>query len=231
MEAIDRAFLRVRSCPFCYRFALFTRVLLAAGFIPTGMVKLMGQRFTLLPPDNPVGAFFEAMYQTGLYWHFLGLTQVVAGVLLLVPRVAHLGAALFVGIIVNIFVITVSLPFAGTPIVTGLMLLAVMYLCAWDFHRFRPMFTLAPLPGPVPMPRLDRWEAVGFFVFAFSLMNFFGITRSFVSSRFALTFVATGLVAGVATIGRFLWLWRQGAAPVVQEGDGSGSRRRDPSPS
>jgi hypothetical protein len=211
VDFIDRAFLRVRSSAFCYRFALFTRTLLAAGFIPTGMVKLMGLRFTLISTDHPIGAFFEAMYQTGLYWRFLGLTQVVAGVLILFPRAAHLRAAIFLGIITNIFVITLSMDFRGTPVVTGLMLLAVIYLCAWDFHRFRPLLTLSAFSEPVPAPRLDRWEAAGFLVFAFSLMNFFGITRSFIGHRFALVFIATGLAAGVATLGRFLWLWRRGA--------------------
>lgn len=209
MGTIDRLWLRVRSVPFFYRLALFTRLLLAAGFIPTGMVKLLGERFTLISPENPIGAFFEAMYQTGLYWRFLGLTQVAAGLLLLVPRLAHLGAAIFLGVILNIFVITVSLGFRGTPIVTGLMLLAVCYLCAWDFHRFRSVFTLAPAVDPGPAPTLDRWERAGFAVFALCLIGFFGGTRSFVGSRLAVGFVIVGLVAGVFTFGRFLWLtWR-----------------------
>jgi hypothetical protein len=208
MQVCDSLFLWVRRGPFFYRFALFTRILLAAGFIPTGMVKLLGQRFTLIGPDNPIGAFFEAMYQTGMYWQFLGLTQVVAGILLLFPRVAHLGAAIFFGVILNIFVLTVSLQFAGTPVITGLMLLAVAYLCAWDFHRFRGLFTLAPLTRPVPSHRLDRWEFAGFLVFAASLMNVFGMTRSFVGPQYVAVFVGTGLAAGVATLGRFLWLRR-----------------------
>ena len=210
MTPIDRPFLWIRSSAFCYRFTLFTRILLAAAFIPTGMVKLMGERFTLLGTDNPIGAFFEAMYQTGLYWRFLGLSQVVAGILLLIPRLAHLGAAVFLPILVNIFVVTVSLHFRGTDILTGLMLLAVIYLCVWDYHRFRPMLTLTPLAGSVPVHRLDKWETGGFVVFAVSLMNFFGITRSFISTDFALVFVVTGFAAGVFTLGRFLWIRRGG---------------------
>jgi len=208
MTLLDRALLWIRSCAFCYRFTVFTRVLLAAGFIPTGMVKLMGGRFTLLGSDNPIAVFFEALYQTGLYWRFLGLGQVVAGLLLLFPRLAHLGAALFLPIVVNIFVITISLDFGGTPVVTGLMLLAVTWLCAWDFHRFRPMLTEALLERPVPVPRLDRWETVGFVVFAASLMYFFIVTRSLVGSEFAFVFVVTGVAAGLLTLGRFLWAWR-----------------------
>ena len=212
MSFVDSLFLWMRSSAFCYRFALLTRVLLAAGFIPTGMVKLLGERFTLISPETPIGAFFEAMYQTGLYWRFLGLTQVVAGLLLLVPRLAHLGAAIFAGVILNIFVITMSLGFRGTPVVTGLMLLAVVYLLLWDFHRFRPMFTLAPLPAPVPQPRLDAWETAGFSVFAVALVAFFGGTRSLFTAGFALPAIAVGFTAGLATLGRFLWVtWRREA--------------------
>jgi len=209
MTPIDRPFLWIRSCAFCYRFTLFTRILLAAAFIPTGMVKLTGHRFTLLGPDTPVGAFFEALYQTGFYWRFIGLSQVAAAVLLLIPRLAHLGAALFLPIAVNIFIVTVSLGFKGTPFVTGPILLAATWLCVWDFHRFRSMLTLEPLPGAVTVQKLDTWEAVGFVVFAFSLINFFGITRSLVIRDLAPVFVVTGVAAGLFTLGRFLWVWRR----------------------
>ncbi len=212
MALVDQLFLWLRSGPFFYRLALSTRILLAAGFIPTGMVKLLGQRFTLISPDNPIGAFFEAMYQTGLYWRFLGLTQVAAGLLLLFPRTAHVGAAAFFGVILNIFVITISLDFRGTPVITGLMLLAVTYLCVWDWHRFRSLFTLTPLGTPVPSPRLDRWERAGFLVFAVSLTSFFAFTRGFLSPWHAGVLIASGLTAGVLTLGRFLWLWRAGRA-------------------
>lgn len=210
MMLFDRLFARIRSSPFFYRFTLFTRVLLVAGFIPTGMVKLMGERFTVLGTDTPVGAFFEAMYQTGLYWRFLGLIQVVAASLLLVPPLAHLGAAVFGAILLNIFVITVSLHFTGTPFITGPMLLAACYLCFWDFHRFRPLLTRRALPHEVAEHRLDRWETVGFVVFALALVNFFGITRSLFRPELSRVSLVVGFLAGVFTLGRFLWLRHQG---------------------
>lgn len=194
---------------FCYRFALFTRLLLAAAFVPTGMVKLMGERFTLMGPDTPVGAFFEAMYQTGGFRRFIGAAQVAAALLLFVPRLAHLGAALFLPIAVDIFVLTVALGFRGTPFVTGAMLLAVLYhLVAWDWHRFRGLFTTRPLRAAVSEPRLDRWERVGFVVFGVSLVAVLGTTRDLYSPEVALVGLATGFVAGLATLARFLWVWR-----------------------
>ncbi|NNE71162.1 MAG: hypothetical protein HKN29_12470, partial [Rhodothermales bacterium] len=115
--------------------------------------------------------------------------------------------------ILNILVITISLSFTGTPLVVAPMLLAVTFLCCWDWHRFRPMFLEAPLTRPVPRHRLENWERVGFFAFAFSLMNFFGVTRSFIPSSLAAAFLVTGILAGIATLGRFLWLWRTGRLP------------------
>ena len=153
---LDRLHLRARAQPALQRLAVISRILLALAFIPTGLVKLMGERFTLLGIDNPIGSFFEAMYRTGLYWRFLGASQLAAGALLLVPRWAHLGAAAFLPIVLNIFVVTVALAFRGTPVVTGLMLAAVLLLCAWDWHRFRPLLTKAPPLAEVPVQRLDR---------------------------------------------------------------------------
>lgn len=211
MDWVDRVFLWGRCRPFFYRFTLFTRILLAAGFIPTGWVKLMGQRFTSIAPDNPVGAFFEAMYQTGLYWQFLGASQVVAGVLVLWPRLAHLGAAIFLPIITNIFVVTVALPFRGTPLVTALMWLAALYLCCWDYHRFRSMFRESPLSQQPCAQRLERWERVGFSAFAFSIMGFFLAARGLTATRYSLVFVVLGLTVGLLTMARFVQLhWVQG---------------------
>jgi hypothetical protein len=38
---------------------------------------------------------------------------------------------------VNVFVITISIDFAGTPVITGLMLLAVIYLLCRDYDRLK----------------------------------------------------------------------------------------------
>jgi uncharacterized membrane protein YphA (DoxX/SURF4 family) len=112
-------------------------VLLAVGFIPSGLTKVLGNRFTRLGLDSPVGFFFEALYRTGFYWRFLGLCQLAAAALLLVPRTATLGAVVYFALILNIFVITVSVGFVGTPFITGLMLLASVYLLCWDYDRLK----------------------------------------------------------------------------------------------
>lgn len=209
-KVIDALFLRLRSGAFFYRFTWFNRILLSAAFIPTGSVKLLGRRFTSMGPDTPIGAFFEAMFQTGLFWHFIGLSQIVAGVLLLIPRFSHLGAAVFFPIILNIVIITIGLDFGGTPVVTVSMLLSISYLCFWDWHRFRPLFTTRPPLDAVPQPLLDKWERAGFLTFGVCLMGFFLVTRGLLHSGTTVFVLALGFAAGLFTLGRYLWLWRTG---------------------
>ena len=154
LSALQR---RVRSRAVLYRLTLGTRVLLAVGFMPTGMVKLLGRRFTLMSPESDIGGFFETLYRSGPYWRFLGLAQVSAGLLVLSRRTATLGALAFFAIMLNVFVITISYDFRGTPVVTGLMLLATVYLLLWDYDRLRGLFGLGAEaePGPPPEPRLS----------------------------------------------------------------------------
>ena len=150
----------IRSRPLLYRLTLGTRVLLAVGFIPTGMVKLVGRRFTGMSPESDIGNFFETLYRSGPYWRFLGLAQVVAGLLVLSRTTATLGALAFFAIMLNVFFITVSYDFRGTPFITGLMLLATVYLLLWDYDRLRGLFGLGPEGAPVPPPEPKLKDAL-----------------------------------------------------------------------
>lgn len=126
-------------------FKLFTwgtRILLAIAFMPSGLKKLLGQRFTLLDIDNPVGFFFEALYQSGWYWNFLGFMQLTVALLLLIPRTAFFGAILYLPIVINIFIIVVSMHFTGTPIIAGLLLLGNIYLLLWDYKKLKQIILI-----------------------------------------------------------------------------------------
>lgn len=138
-EALDRAHATVTGNRVMQVFTAFTRVLLAIGFIPPSIPKILHQPFTSLPETNPVGDFFGALYRTGFYYEFIGWGQLLAAVLLLFPRTAHLGALLFLPIIANIAVLTFSVGFAGTVYITALMLVAVLYLVAWEYDRLKPI--------------------------------------------------------------------------------------------
>ena len=123
-------------------FTWCTRFLLFLAFLPSGLKKIMGLRFTTLSVESPVGFFFEALFRTGFYWNFLGFMQLLAGFLLLVPRTATFGALLYFPIILNILIIVSALHFTGTPIIAGLMLLAVVYLILWDWPKITRIFRI-----------------------------------------------------------------------------------------
>jgi len=126
-------------------FATFCRIVLALGFLPSGLVKVMGERFTALPSNHPLGHYFDALYITGYYYTFIGASQLVTALLLVIPRTAHLGALLYFPIILNICVLTYALRFEGTRIVT-FMLLASLFLLVWYFDRFKPLLPVKPAP-------------------------------------------------------------------------------------
>jgi hypothetical protein len=136
----------LRKKKWCKIFIIYLRYLIGGAFVLSSIVKIAGERFTTLSgegtPYNSPGHFFETLYQSGMYWQFLGWSQLAAGFLLMFQKLSTLGAVLFIPISINIFVITVSYSFTGTPYITGLMLLANITLLIWDHKKlwiaFRP---------------------------------------------------------------------------------------------
>jgi uncharacterized membrane protein YphA (DoxX/SURF4 family) len=139
---LDRLYDECKRNQWLRYFAVFCRVALALGFIPSGVVKIMGERFTALPSYHPLGRYFDALHLTGFYYRFIGVGQLTAALLLLIPRTALLGAILYLPIIFNICVLTYATRFEGTRIAT-LMLLANLYLLAWDYARLKYILPLA----------------------------------------------------------------------------------------
>lgn len=123
-----------------WRFTWTVRVLLALGFIPSGLRKVVNQPFTGLDPEtNPIGRFFDVLHQAGFLYEFIGWAQITAAVLLLIPRTATLGALAYFPQIAGIEVITTTMDFRGTWVITSLMLLGNLYLLCWDWPRLRPI--------------------------------------------------------------------------------------------
>ncbi len=131
---------RSRSNMWMQLFTISLRIALALGFIPSGMVKILGERFTALAITHPMGSYLEAIHHTGYYYTFIGIMQVAAAILLLIPRTALLGALLYLPIIFNIFVLSFAVRFDGSLFTSPLMVLGVLYLLCWDFHRLKPIF-------------------------------------------------------------------------------------------
>lgn len=136
-NTLDKFHGSVVKTPSLQVFTAFTRLLLGIGFIPPSIIKILHMPFTVLPDSNPVGHYFNALYNTGFYYEFLGWGQLLAAVLLLFPRTAHLGALMFLPIILNIAVLTTSVGFKGTGVITIAMFVAALYLVAWDYDRWK----------------------------------------------------------------------------------------------
>jgi len=146
-------------------FTAFTRILLGIGFIFPSIPKILHKPFTILPDSNPVGHYFNALYETGFYYEFIGWAQLTAALLLLLPRTSHLGALMFLPIIANVAVLTTSVGFKGTWLVTILMLLAATWLAVWDYDRLKPIVfykrTQRTRPLPLQFITLPIFFAVG----------------------------------------------------------------------
>jgi hypothetical protein len=149
---------------------IYTRYLIGGAFVFASLVKIKGHRFTMIPgagsPFHSPQHLFETLYQSGLYWQFLGFMQLLAGLLLMTQRYALLGALLFVPIMANVYVITISYEFGFTSVITGAMLLATIGLLIWDWDRLRIVFNQPVLVLPA-MPFLSvsygkLWESYFF---------------------------------------------------------------------
>lgn len=153
-QALDQVHARVRASLALQRFTAFTRVLLAIGFLPPGLKKVLGERFTSIPVTHPIGAFFEAFFQAHAFYAFVGGAQIVAAILLLIPATATLGAVVYFPIILTIAVITLAMGFQGTGALTVLMALACLYLLCWDYDRLKVLLP-ARRRGPRTVSRRE----------------------------------------------------------------------------
>ena len=147
MNRIEEIFYGAKGDKWFKRFAVFCRIALAASFIPTGYVKIIGERFTGLPHNNPLGHYFDALHLTGYYYTFIGIIQIIIALLLLIPRTSLLGALLYFPIIVNICVLTYATRFDGTRLIT-MMVLACLFLLVWDYDRLKQIL-------PFKQPKTD----------------------------------------------------------------------------
>lgn len=131
----------LKSITFFKLVVIYLRYIIGFAFVFASIVKIRGERFTVLSTDTPVGYFFEAMYQTGFYWNFLGWSQFIAGALLMTQRFSTVGALMFLPIILNVTLITYSVNFGtGTPVITLLMLLGTIFLVLWDYKKWIILF-------------------------------------------------------------------------------------------
>ncbi len=149
----------------------------------------MGERFASgLPVNNPMGHYLEALHHTGYYYTFIGISQLLIALLLLIPRTTILGALLYFPIILNICILAYAVRFEGTRITT-FMVLANLYLLCWDYDRIKYILTF------------NRVKEDGYLA-----------TKRKLSGKFPFLFfgIVIAMIAAVVVINQFLYDIRPG---------------------
>jgi hypothetical protein len=137
----DQIRAQVRRNRWLWYFSIFCRFALAAGFTPAGLVKILGERFaSRFSVIHPMGTYLGALRHTGYYYTGIDVAQVAAAILLLIPRTVTLGAVLYFPIILNIFILSIAARFDGSFVSSPLMLLANVYIVAWNYDRLKLIF-------------------------------------------------------------------------------------------
>jgi hypothetical protein len=164
---------RLKSFFLAQIFIIYTRYLIGGAFVFSSIIKIKGKRFTTYSQeDAPLGSamhFFEVLYQTGDYWQFIGWAQLLAGFLLMTQRYAKLGALVNFPILLNVFVITISMNFGGTPLITGLMLAANLMLLIWHWGELKSLINLPYTPESKDQEEnKPLWAITGVLLFSFT---------------------------------------------------------------
>ena len=151
-------------------FYLFVRVALAASLFEYGMTKLIPTQFPAPPLTTlvtPVGELtLSALLWTSIgaaqpYEIFTGCIEVLAGVLILLPRTTILGATLGLAALTEVLALNMAYDI-GLKLVTLHLIALAAFLLAADVPRFvdffirhRPSAASTP-PVPVRTPRAQR---------------------------------------------------------------------------
>lgn len=154
---LDQFHLQAKSSWWLHYFAIVLRIFLAFGFITSGIVKIAGERFAAgLSINHPMGQYLEALHHTGFYYTFIGVAQVLAAILLLIPRTVILGALLYLPIIFNIFMLSYAVRFEGSSLTSPLMVLACLFLILWNYDKVKYIlpFNHSTSPQLVSAPKL-----------------------------------------------------------------------------
>ncbi|CAM3864369.1 hypothetical protein POKO110462_22470 [Pontibacter korlensis] len=132
---------RIRSSRYLNIFAINLRFLIGFGFIPSGIKKIANVPFANPGNTGPFFEYLDALYHTGYYYNLIGWAQVIAAILLITQRFATVGALIFLPIIFNITVLTLSTIGSFTPFIATMMLLGIIFLLFWDYYKWVNVFS------------------------------------------------------------------------------------------
>lgn len=121
---------------------IVVRILLGFGFLFFGLNILLHFLHTPTPPGD--AGVFATVLATHGYMTFIGLCQVIGGLLLLVGRYVPLGLTILAPIIVNILLFHLTL-LGGVGIAPGLLCAALEIFLIWAYRRsFLPLLAASP---------------------------------------------------------------------------------------
>ena len=159
LSKFDQFYLKIKKNRWYWYFSVFCRLTLAIGFIVAGMTKILDERFASgLSEIHPMGSYLTALYHTGYYYTFIGIAQVLAAVLLIIPRTVALGALLYFPIIVNICILSFAVRFEGSFISAPLMVLANLYVLAWNYDRLKYILPFKNTPDFGVVKRPEKYS-------------------------------------------------------------------------
>ncbi len=173
-----------------------TCIFLGFTFFTSGMAKLYVDH-AFIGFIGPVWLEDElSKYDLGMYARFIGYAQVVIGYLLLTVRYSTLGAVMLVPLAGNIFMVTVSMNWAGTPYVLA-VLLVMNALVLWIDQK-----RLLPIVGANSNVALRQQTLKGILVWLISLvLIILSISISYLLQSIAYAMVVLG-------IGLAIWSFR-----------------------
>jgi hypothetical protein len=209
MKQFNKLLLRIKQYELLQLFTIYLRYLIGSAFVfaAFGMGKIIpffdksviGQG----DPNSPITHAFSSFIHSELYWSFIGWSQLIAGILLVTQRFARFGIMIYLPIIANIFMLTYSYHFQGTDIVTGLMLLAALYLALWEGDKLQYLF-IEPTTDNLTLakPTIERlpiwgYAGVGMVALLATTFHYIPLFYNF------LTCLLFGIVALLIYVSRF----------------------------
>lgn len=118
-------------------FTFLVKLVLAFSILPSAWIKIRGEHFPNVPLDSPMGKYLEALFETGFYYLFIGGIQILACILLLLPRTSVIGLIIYLPIVVNIWVLSIVLDFNSVAWLSSFLFLGSVYLLIWYYPKWR----------------------------------------------------------------------------------------------
>ena len=111
---------------------------------PTDMVEKIKANEAEMTKDVAtlkIRNYIFGMKQTNFFWQFLGLSEILVGLLLLSQVMGFVGAIVAMPLTINIFLFHLFLEpnEVGELVETGLLLLANIWLIAFEYKRWKPL--------------------------------------------------------------------------------------------